>query len=154
VTGRRNPVRGPAAAGGRRPDGHRPASPAALVPGLTEAELEQGDLYEHFRDRRGVRVSEAVQSVEPTVVTARRRTARRAELSPAPVRAPHHRHRGRPVEYVHSVHRVTAHRLPARPEPRRPAQARRRAITTPASRPATSPPAARSPSRRTASSSS
>ncbi len=43
--------------------------PAALVPGLTEAELEQGDLYEHFRDRRGVRVSEAVQSVEPTVVT-------------------------------------------------------------------------------------
>ncbi|EMF30999.1 transcriptional regulator [Streptomyces gancidicus BKS 13-15] len=43
--------------------------PAALVPGLTGAELEQGDLYEHFRDRHGVRVAEAVQSVEPTVVT-------------------------------------------------------------------------------------
>ncbi|CAM5674301.1 GntR family transcriptional regulator OS=Streptomyces tendae OX=1932 GN=GUR47_05795 PE=4 SV=1 [Streptomyces tendae] len=43
--------------------------PADLVSDLTSEELEQGDLYEHLGERHGVRVSEAVQSIEPTVVT-------------------------------------------------------------------------------------
>ncbi|MFF9141640.1 GntR family transcriptional regulator [Streptomyces albogriseolus] len=90
--------------------------PAALVPGLTEEELEQGDLYEHFRDRHGVRVSEAVQSVEPTVVTrAEAELLDVPELSPALL----FEHlttdtAGRPVEYVHSVYRGDRYRIVSR----------------------------------------
>lgn len=42
---------------------------AALVPGLSAQELEDGDLYEHLRHTHGVHVREAVQAIEPTVVT-------------------------------------------------------------------------------------
>lgn len=41
--------------------------PAALVPGLTPEDMEAGDFYDVLRDRHGVRVHEAVQSIEPTV---------------------------------------------------------------------------------------
>ncbi|MFD7808425.1 GntR family transcriptional regulator [Streptomyces cellulosae] len=90
--------------------------PAALVPGLTEAELEQGDLYEHFRDRRGVRVSEAVQSVEPTVVTrAEAELLDVPELSPALLfERLTTDTEGRPVEYVHSVYRGDRYRIVSR----------------------------------------
>lgn len=43
--------------------------PAELVPDLSEQELEAGDLYEHLRDHHQVQVHEAVQAIEPTVVT-------------------------------------------------------------------------------------
>lgn len=43
--------------------------PALLVPGLTAQELESGDLYDHLRDQHAVHVREAVQAIEPTVVT-------------------------------------------------------------------------------------
>ncbi|MEV5043919.1 GntR family transcriptional regulator [Streptomyces griseoincarnatus] len=90
--------------------------PAALVPGLTEAELEQGDLYEHFRDRHGVRVVEAVQSVEPTVVTRAE-----AELLDVPELSPALLFErlttdtaGRPVECVRSVYRGDRYRIVSR----------------------------------------
>ncbi|MFF8628908.1 GntR family transcriptional regulator [Streptomyces werraensis] len=90
--------------------------PAVLVPGLTEAEFEQGDLYEHFRDRHGVRVGEAVQSVEPTVVTRAE-----AELLDVPELSPALLFErlttdtaGRPVEYVHSVYRGDRYRIVSR----------------------------------------
>ncbi|GAA2272669.1 GntR family transcriptional regulator [Streptomyces atrovirens] len=102
--------------------------PADLVPGLTEGELERGDLYEHFRDRHGVRVAEAVQSIEPTVVTrAEADLLDVPELSPALLFERLTTDTGgRPVEYVHSLYRGDRYRIvsrltlgpaPARPEP-------------------------------------
>ncbi|ALV53818.1 GntR family transcriptional regulator [Streptomyces sp. 4F] len=90
--------------------------PAALVPGLAEAELEQGDLYEHFRDRHGVRVGEAVQSVEPTVVTrAEAELLDVPELSPALLfERLTTDTEGRPVEYVRSVYRGDRYRIVSR----------------------------------------
>ncbi|MGA5549826.1 GntR family transcriptional regulator [Streptomyces pseudogriseolus] len=90
--------------------------PAVLVPGLTEAELEQGDLYEHFRDRHGVRVAEAVQSVEPTVVTrAEADLLDVPELSPALLfERLTTDTAGRPVEYVRSVYRGDRYRIVSR----------------------------------------
>lgn len=90
--------------------------PAALVPGLTETELEQGDLYEHFRDRHGVRVAEAVQSVEPTVVTrAEADLLDVPELSPALLfERLTTDTAGRPVEYVRSVYRGDRYRIVSR----------------------------------------
>ncbi|NEC52639.1 GntR family transcriptional regulator [Actinospica acidiphila] len=90
--------------------------PAALVPGLTETELEQGDLYEHFRDRHGVRVGEAMQSVEPTVVTrAEAELLDVPELSPALLfERLTTDTEGRPVEYVRSVYRGDRYRIVSR----------------------------------------
>ncbi|MEU0914016.1 GntR family transcriptional regulator [Streptomyces althioticus] len=90
--------------------------PVALVPGLTEAELERGDLYEHFRDRHGVRVIEAVQSVEPTVVTrAEAELLDVPELSPALLfERLTTDTEGRPVEYVRSVYRGDRYRIVSR----------------------------------------
>ncbi|AXI90281.1 GntR family transcriptional regulator [Streptomyces griseoincarnatus] len=90
--------------------------PAALVPGLTGAELEQGDLYEHFRDRHGVRVVEAVQSVEPTVVTrAEAELLDVPELSPALLfERLTTDTEGRPVECVRSVYRGDRYRIVSR----------------------------------------
>ncbi len=42
---------------------------ADLVPGLSARELEDGDLYEHLRRHHDVHVREAMQTIEPTVVT-------------------------------------------------------------------------------------
>ncbi|MFJ5708037.1 MULTISPECIES: GntR family transcriptional regulator [unclassified Streptomyces] len=89
---------------------------ADLVPGLTSDELEQGDLYEHLRDRHGVRVSEAVQSIEPTVVTrAEADLLDVPELSPALLfERLTTDDRGRPVEYVHSLYRGDRYRIVSR----------------------------------------
>ncbi len=44
--------------------------PADLVgAALTPEELEAGDLYDHLREHHRVRVKEATQSIEPTVVS-------------------------------------------------------------------------------------
>ncbi|MFE0701817.1 GntR family transcriptional regulator [Streptomyces sp. NPDC058872] len=89
---------------------------ADLVPDLTRGELEQGDLYEHLRDRHGVQVKEAVQSIEPTVVT---RTE--ADLLDVPELSPALLFerlttdaRDRPVEYVHSLYRGDRYRIVSR----------------------------------------
>ncbi|MEU9354196.1 GntR family transcriptional regulator [Streptomyces griseoloalbus] len=90
--------------------------PADLVPDLTREELERGDLYEHFRDRHGVQVGEAVQSIEPTVVTrAEADLLDVPELSPALLFERLTTDTGdRPVEYVHSLYRGDRYRIVSR----------------------------------------
>ncbi|MFI9150295.1 GntR family transcriptional regulator [Streptomyces sp. NPDC053367] len=89
---------------------------ADLVPGLSRAELERGDLYEHLRDRHGVQVSEAVQSIEPTVVTRTEADLLDVpELSPALLFERLTSDAGdRPVEYVHSLYRGDRYRIVSR----------------------------------------
>ncbi|MFI5617028.1 GntR family transcriptional regulator [Streptomyces sp. NPDC051567] len=90
--------------------------PADLVPALTPAELEAGDLYAHLRDRHGVHVHEARQSIEPTVVNEAE-----AGLLDVPLLSPAllierltTDSTGRPVEYVHSVYRGDRYRIVSR----------------------------------------
>ncbi|GAA2746850.1 GntR family transcriptional regulator [Kitasatospora cinereorecta] len=90
--------------------------PAALVAGLQAEDMVAGDFYELLRDRYGVRVHEAVQSMEPTVVSEKE-----ARLLDVPVLSPAlHVERlttdrgGRPVEYVHSLYRGDRYRIVSR----------------------------------------
>jgi GntR family transcriptional regulator len=90
--------------------------PAALVSGITAAELEAGDLYEHLRVRHQVHVRQAEQSIEPTVTS---RTE--AELLEVPELSPALLFerlttdaRGRQVEYAHSVYRGDRFRIVSR----------------------------------------
>lgn len=90
--------------------------PAGLVPSLTPAELEAGDLYEHLRNHHGVYVHEAQQSIEPTVVNEAE-----AGLLDVPLLSPAllierltTDSTGRPVEYVHSVYRGDRYRIVSR----------------------------------------
>ncbi|MEU7341574.1 GntR family transcriptional regulator [Streptomyces sp. NPDC007074] len=90
--------------------------PADLAPDLTQDELESGDLYQHLKERHGVQVSEAVQAIEPTVVTRGE-----ADLLDVPELSPAllferltSDTRGRPVEYVHSIYRGDRYRIVSR----------------------------------------
>ncbi|MFI5979726.1 GntR family transcriptional regulator [Streptomyces sp. NPDC051555] len=90
--------------------------PADLVPALTPAELEAGDLYEHLRERHGLFVHEARQSIEPTVVNEAE-----AALLDVPLHSPAllierltTDSTDRPVEYVHSVYRGDRYRIVSR----------------------------------------
>lgn len=90
--------------------------PAELVPGLLPADMESGDFYDVLRDRYGVRVHEAVQSIEPTVTNEEE-----ARLIGVPVLSPAllferltRDDGGRPVEYVHSVYRGDRYRIVSR----------------------------------------
>lgn len=89
---------------------------AVFVPGLSAQELESGDLYEHLRDIHGVHVHEAVQAIEPTVVTrAEARLLEVPELSPALLfERLTSDTAGRPVEYVHSLYRGDRYRIVSR----------------------------------------
>ncbi len=89
---------------------------ADLVPTLSAQELEAGDLYEHLREQHGVHVQEAVQAIEPTVVTRAE-----AELLDVPELSPALLFErlttdttGQPVEYVHSVYRGDRYRIVSR----------------------------------------
>jgi GntR family transcriptional regulator len=90
--------------------------PAALVPGLRAEDMESGDFYDFLRERHGVRVHEAVQSIEPTVTNEEE-----ARLIGVPVLSPAllferltKDSTGRPVEYVHSVYRGDRYRIVSR----------------------------------------
>ncbi|WP_405017851.1 GntR family transcriptional regulator [Kitasatospora sp. NBC_00070] len=90
--------------------------PAELVPGLAPGDMESGDFYELLRERHGVRVHQAVQSIEPTVVSEKE-----AQLLGVPPFSPalHFErlttdHDGRPVEYVHSLYRGDRYRILSR----------------------------------------
>ncbi|SCF90689.1 GntR family transcriptional regulator, partial [Streptomyces sp. Cmuel-A718b] len=89
---------------------------AELVPGLSAQELESGDLYEHLRATHGVHVHEAVQAIEPTVVTrAEAGLLDVPELSPALLfERLTSDTTGRPVEYVHSLYRGDRYRIVSR----------------------------------------
>ncbi|MFE0103381.1 GntR family transcriptional regulator [Streptomyces sp. NPDC059009] len=90
--------------------------PATLVPELSAEELESGDLYEHLREHHGVRVHEAVQAIEPTVVTrAEAEPLDVPELSPALLfERLTTDTEGRPVEYCHSIYRGDRYRIVSR----------------------------------------
>ncbi|MEV8097575.1 GntR family transcriptional regulator [Kitasatospora sp. NPDC085879] len=90
--------------------------PAALVPGLAPADMESGDFYDLLRERHGVRVREAVQSIEPTVTNeAESRLLGVPVLSPALLfERLTSDAGGRPVEYVHSVYRGDRYRIVSR----------------------------------------
>ncbi|MFJ9407724.1 GntR family transcriptional regulator [Streptomyces sp. NPDC101393] len=90
--------------------------PAPLLPDLTARELSEGHLHAHLRERHGVRVHEAVQSIEPTVVNEAE-----ARLLGVPVLSPALLFErlttdtgGRPVEYVHSLYRGDRYRIVSR----------------------------------------
>ncbi|MEU9309362.1 GntR family transcriptional regulator [Streptomyces sp. NPDC048256] len=89
---------------------------ADLVPALTARELEAGDLYDHLRDGHGIQVSEAVQTIEPTVVSqAEAKLLGVPHLSPALLfERLTSDTGGRPVEYVHSVYRGDRYRIVSR----------------------------------------
>ncbi|WP_225824051.1 GntR family transcriptional regulator [Streptomyces naphthomycinicus] len=89
---------------------------ADLVPGLSVRELESGDLYEHLREHHDVHVREAIQTIEPTVVTrAEAEVLDVPELSPALlVERLTSDTSGRPVEYVHSLYRGDRYRIVSR----------------------------------------
>lgn len=90
--------------------------PAGLVPGLSSQELEAGDLYEHLREHHQIHVREAVQAIEPTVVTqAEAGLLDVPDLSPALLFERLTTDAGgRPVEYVHSIYRGDRYRIVSR----------------------------------------
>ncbi|WP_020124662.1 GntR family transcriptional regulator [Streptomyces canus] len=89
---------------------------AELVPALSAEELEAGDLYEHLRRQHSVHVREAVQAIEPTVVTrAEAEMLDVPELSPALLfERLTSDTKGQPVEYVHSIYRGDRYRIVSR----------------------------------------
>ncbi|WP_405983739.1 GntR family transcriptional regulator [Streptomyces sp. NBC_00872] len=89
--------------------------PAELVPGLTPARMESG-FYAYLREERRITLSEAVQSIEPTVLSEDE-----AELLGVPVFSPAllfdritSDASGRPVEYVRSLYRGDRYRIVSR----------------------------------------
>ncbi|MEU7296395.1 GntR family transcriptional regulator [Streptomyces exfoliatus] len=89
--------------------------PADLVPGLTVADME-GGFYAHLREKRGIRTAQAVQSIEPTVLSEEE-----AVLLTVPVLSPAllfdritSDTGGRPVEYVRSLYRGDRYRIVSR----------------------------------------
>ncbi|MFI6095846.1 GntR family transcriptional regulator [Lentzea sp. NPDC051213] len=89
--------------------------PTAVAPALTVHDMESGDFYERLREH-GVHVSEAVQSIEPTVTNESE-----ASLLAVPVLAPALLFErlttdteGRHVEYVHSIYRGDRYRIVSR----------------------------------------
>ncbi|GAA3850509.1 GntR family transcriptional regulator [Streptomyces sedi] len=90
--------------------------PVAVVPGLKESDLAVGDLYDHLRERHGVQVGEATQSIEPTVVSEAE-----AGLLDVPPFSPALLFGrvtsdifGRAVEYCHSLYRGDRYRIVSR----------------------------------------
>ncbi len=87
--------------------------PAGLVPGLVPADMESGNFYRLLRDRFGITVSDAVQTMEPAVTNPEQ-----AELLDVPVYAPilqveriTRDTRGRIVELTRSVYRGDRYRI-------------------------------------------
>ena len=90
--------------------------PAALVPDLGPADLESGNFYHLLRDRHGILVCDAVQTMEPTVANPEQ-----AELLDIEVYAPLLQVErttkdttGRVVEFAHSVYRGDRYRITTR----------------------------------------
>jgi GntR family transcriptional regulator len=87
--------------------------PAHLVPGLTPEDMENGNFYRLLRERYNVVVSDAVQSIEPTVTNPDQ-----ADLLDVPVYAPvlliertTRDADGRLVEFVRSIYRGDRYRI-------------------------------------------
>jgi GntR family transcriptional regulator len=87
--------------------------PAALVPGITAADLEGGSFYELLQRTYGVTLASGVQTTEPTVLTEEE-----AETLGVPPHSPAFLFErvtrdtaGRPVELVHSLYRGDRYKL-------------------------------------------
>ena len=90
--------------------------PKALMPGLAPRDMESGNFYQLLRDRYGIDVSTAVQTLEPAVANPYQ-----ADLLDVPVYFPVlHVERttadtlGRTVEFVQSVYRSDRYRITTR----------------------------------------
>jgi GntR family transcriptional regulator len=95
--------------------------PAALVPGLTRAELENASFYELLAERYGVVVASGVQTIEPTVTSEEE-----SELLGVPLHSPaflfertSRSDAGDIVEFVRSLYRGDRYRLVAELSQRR-----------------------------------
>lgn len=91
-------------------------APATLVPGLRAADMESGNFYQLLRERYGIAVAEAVQTIEPAVANPEQ-----AELLDIDVYAPLLQIErttkdttGRTVEFTHSVYRGDRYRITTR----------------------------------------
>jgi GntR family transcriptional regulator len=90
--------------------------PESVVPGLVARDVESGDLYDLLRERYGVRVSRATQSMEATVTSEQEASI----MGVAPFSAALVFERitldtaARPVEYVHSIYRGDRYRIVSR----------------------------------------
>jgi len=87
--------------------------PADLVPGLAQADMESGNFYQLLRERFGITVLDAVQTMEPAVTNPEQ-----AELLDVPVYAPILQVEritrdtgGRIVELTRSVYRGDRYRI-------------------------------------------
>jgi GntR family transcriptional regulator len=87
--------------------------PATIVPGLTSADMEDGNFYRLLRERFGVVVCDAVQTLEPAVANPDQ-----ADLLDIPVYAPilqvertTRDTTGRTVEFAHAVYRGDRYRI-------------------------------------------
>lgn len=87
--------------------------PAALVPGLTERDMESGNFYQLLRERFGVVVADAIQTIEPTVTNPDQ-----ADLLDVPLYSPvlliertTRDVTGRIVEFARSIYRGDRYRI-------------------------------------------
>ncbi|WP_433172032.1 GntR family transcriptional regulator [Actinoallomurus sp. CA-150999] len=87
--------------------------PAALVPGLTPEDMETGNFYQLLRQRYGINVTQAVQTLEPSVTNPEQ-----ADLLDVPPYFPiMHIQRttqddtGRTIEYAQSAYRGDRYRI-------------------------------------------
>jgi GntR family transcriptional regulator len=94
--------------------------PAALVPGLTPASLDNGSFYELLSDRYGVVVAGGTQAIEPTVTNEEESEALGVPLhSPAFLFERTSRDEsGRTIEFVQSVYRGDRYRIVTELSPR------------------------------------
>jgi GntR family transcriptional regulator len=101
----------------------------ALVPGLTQRDLDGQSFYEILRDRFGIVIAGGAQTIEPTVTNEDESAALGIPLhSPAFLfERITHSESNEIVEFVHSIYRGDRYRLvtdlTALPSPRRPALA-------------------------------
>ena len=87
--------------------------PAALVPGLSQADLENRSFYELMEERYGVAISSATQTIEPTVTSAEESAALGVPLH-SPVFLFERTTltvSGRPMEFVRSFYRGDRYQL-------------------------------------------
>jgi GntR family transcriptional regulator len=87
--------------------------PAALVPGLTRAQLEDASFYELLEDRYGIVIDSGVQTIEPTVTNEEE-----SSLLGVPLHSPaflfertSRTEEGETVEFVRSVYRGDRYRI-------------------------------------------
>jgi len=87
--------------------------PAALVPGLTQADLENRSFYELMEERYGINIASATQTIEPTVTSAEE-----SEALGVPLHSPAFLFErttltvsGRPMEFVRSFYRGDRYQL-------------------------------------------